>query len=263
MTCPNCRIVREGMYDAPQHIEFCEACTKAHEIAAELAELKQRAQDTMFGREKLIREGFCFDTDRDCEAALYLLGVIDVIRVDRDRMRDALSAIIGAVELHGIDGEHFFDARNEGLELLNKIPNERLRAENTSLQKQVEAYFAVERGLADPVEMNEHGLTYIKRDQLDALREDNERLRAVLEPGTLEARMEAVWTVAIKYGHSSFSSEDAIVFIDDLVSQQRAVIQTMLEALQLCDREIYMARTVKAVRAAIEAGTAQLKPEGK
>lgn len=44
--------------------------------------------ETMSAREKLIREGFRFDSERDAEAAWYLLGLIDVIRADRDRMRD-------------------------------------------------------------------------------------------------------------------------------------------------------------------------------
>ena len=41
----------------------------------------------MSDHEKLIRDGFCFDSDRDCEAAKYLLGVIDAIRCDRNRLR--------------------------------------------------------------------------------------------------------------------------------------------------------------------------------
>ena len=36
--------------------------------------------DGMSERERWIRKGFCFDSDRDCEAARYLIGVIDVIR---------------------------------------------------------------------------------------------------------------------------------------------------------------------------------------
>jgi hypothetical protein len=44
--------------------------------------------DGISAREKLIREGFCFDSDRDCEAAKYLIGVIDTIRWDRKLLRD-------------------------------------------------------------------------------------------------------------------------------------------------------------------------------
>lgn len=47
------------------------------------------SRDGVSDREKLIREGFCFDSDRDCDAARYLLGVIDTIRGDRKRLRDA------------------------------------------------------------------------------------------------------------------------------------------------------------------------------
>jgi len=44
----------------------------------------------MTERERLIRGGFCFDSDRDCEAAKYLIGVIDVIRQDRKLLRERL-----------------------------------------------------------------------------------------------------------------------------------------------------------------------------
>lgn len=42
-------------------------------------------------RERLIREGFCFDSDRDCDAARYLIGVIDVVRWDRKLLRERIA----------------------------------------------------------------------------------------------------------------------------------------------------------------------------
>jgi hypothetical protein len=42
----------------------------------------------MSDREKLIRDGFCVDSDRDCDAVRYLLGVIDTIRWDRRLLRE-------------------------------------------------------------------------------------------------------------------------------------------------------------------------------
>lgn len=67
-----------------------QSCT----IALLEAEVKRLTdcREGMTDREKLIREGFCFDSDRDCEAARYLIGVIDVIRGDRKLSRDQADA---------------------------------------------------------------------------------------------------------------------------------------------------------------------------
>lgn len=64
------------------------------EITALRAQVEavQSAKDGMSDREKLIREGFCFDSDRDCETARYLIGVIDVIRWDRSLLRAQVEA---------------------------------------------------------------------------------------------------------------------------------------------------------------------------
>lgn len=56
----------------------------------------ERAEDIVEGmsdRERLIRFGFAFDSDRDCDAAKYLLGVIDTIRFDRSRLRSEVAAL--------------------------------------------------------------------------------------------------------------------------------------------------------------------------
>jgi len=50
----------------------------------------QVIRDGMSQREYLIRYGFAFDSDRDCEAARYLIGVIDVLRWDRSLLRARL-----------------------------------------------------------------------------------------------------------------------------------------------------------------------------
>lgn len=55
-------------------------------------------QAGMSDREKLIREGFCFDSDRDCDAARYLIGVIDTIRGDRNRLRQHFETTQQAAE---------------------------------------------------------------------------------------------------------------------------------------------------------------------
>jgi hypothetical protein len=50
-------------------------------------DMPQAIAEGMTARERLIREGFCFDSDRDCDAAKYLIGVIDTVRWDRSLLR--------------------------------------------------------------------------------------------------------------------------------------------------------------------------------
>ena len=75
-----CRIINH-----PDFREIDSSDCKYTEIAAELD------QEGMSNREKLIRDGFCFDSDRDCEAARYLIGVIDTVRWDRKLLRDRVA----------------------------------------------------------------------------------------------------------------------------------------------------------------------------
>lgn len=42
-------------------------------------------------RERLIREGFCFDSDRDCQAARDLIAEIDTLRVEGSTVDAAIS----------------------------------------------------------------------------------------------------------------------------------------------------------------------------
>jgi chromosome segregation ATPase len=69
------------------------------------------------------------------------------------------------------------------------------------------------------------------------LQRENERLRAVMEPGTMEARMQAVWDVAEKYGHPAHSCRDAITFLDkyatDLLQERDALRAEVLRLTNL------------------------------
>ncbi len=91
MSKPDVLICRHAGVVSQAECPWCEITS----LRAEVERLTQ-CKDGMTDREKLIRGGFCFDSDRDADAARYLIGVIDVVRGDRDRlwaMRDEVATL--------------------------------------------------------------------------------------------------------------------------------------------------------------------------
>lgn len=115
------------------------------EMYQEMADRKQAAkrypeEETWTAKERLIRQGFAFDSDRDCDATRYLIGVIDTVRWDRKLMRERIATL--EAEKAELEKRPTVQAHNLALDTIDRLQVERykLQAENWELRKKLDAH---------------------------------------------------------------------------------------------------------------------------